>query len=184
MLLTHGVVPIICVDLYISVCYVYINIWYTAGLPVYNMGVPSKFRMSTRSRIGLQLEDGSVLSAYHHWDGYPQGLGKKLVKSFNTKELASELIDGGDMSSCCSTHDWNMKECEEHVQYYSLRGEDCPPTLHESVEDFINYQTDGDYAYLFHDGKWHAWETENWNSYEGKSGTVTPNVQTPVTIPA
>ena len=28
--------------------------------------------MATRSRIGIELKDGSILSAYHHWDGYPQ----------------------------------------------------------------------------------------------------------------
>ena len=31
--------------------------------------------MSTNSRIGLRLEDGSILSVYHHWDGYPEWLG-------------------------------------------------------------------------------------------------------------
>ena len=49
--------------------------------------------MGTRARIGIELKDGSVLSAYHHWDGYPEWLGKKLVKHFNSKEAASELIE-------------------------------------------------------------------------------------------
>ena len=31
--------------------------------------------MGTRARIGLELKDGSVLSVYHHWDGYPEWLG-------------------------------------------------------------------------------------------------------------
>ena len=27
--------------------------------------------MATRSRIGIELKDGSIVSSYHHWDGYP-----------------------------------------------------------------------------------------------------------------
>ena len=137
--------------------------------------------MGTRSRIGLQLEDGSVLSAYHHWDGYPEGLGKKLVKDYNSRDKIAELIDGGDMSSCMSTHNWDMEECEEHVQYYSLRGEDCPPYHHESVDHFLNWQTDGEFAYLWRNNQWDAWETENWNSY--REDNPTPNIQNRVAIP-
>ena len=63
--------------------------------------------MATRSRIGLLMTDGSVLSSYHHWDGYPSWLGVTLEDKFNTKDSVSELIDGGDMSSCDSDTDWN-----------------------------------------------------------------------------
>ena len=55
--------------------------------------------MATRSRIGIELKDGSVLSAYHHWDGYPQWLGRILNTHYNSREQAAELIDGGDMSA-------------------------------------------------------------------------------------
>ena len=62
--------------------------------------------MATRSRIGLELPDGSVLSAYHHWDGYPEWLGRILNTHYNTKEKVAELIDGGDMSSCWTESVW------------------------------------------------------------------------------
>ena len=55
--------------------------------------------MATRSRIGIELKDGSILSVYHHWDGYPQWLGRILKTHYNSREQAAELIDGGDMSS-------------------------------------------------------------------------------------
>ncbi len=55
--------------------------------------------MATRSRIGIELKDGSVLSAYHHWDGYPEWLGRILTTHYNSKDKVSALIDGGDMSS-------------------------------------------------------------------------------------
>jgi len=54
--------------------------------------------MGTRSRIGIQLSDDSILSVYHNWDSYPEWLGRILNTHYNTKDKVSELIDGGDMS--------------------------------------------------------------------------------------
>ena len=58
--------------------------------------------MSTRARIGLLQEDLSVLSVYHHWDGYPEWLGGTLKEQYNTREKIAKLIDGvvdGDNNS-------------------------------------------------------------------------------------
>ena len=66
--------------------------------------------MGTRARIGIQLKDNSVLSVYHHWDGYPEWLGRILKTHYNSKEKASELIDGGDMSVCWTKERWTGKE--------------------------------------------------------------------------
>ena len=49
--------------------------------------------MSTRSRIGILLPDDSILSVYHHFDGYPEGLGVTLKEHYNTYEKVAELID-------------------------------------------------------------------------------------------
>ena len=38
--------------------------------------------MSTNSRIGLRLADDSILSVYHHWDGYPEWLGVTLNEHY------------------------------------------------------------------------------------------------------
>ena len=110
--------------------------------------------MATRSRIGIELSDGSVLSAYHHWDGYPEWLGRILNTHYNSKELAAELIDGGDMSSCWSDACWETKlpVGEYGPEYYSQRGEDCPPRLDANL---MEYLSDGEeYAYLFRNGEW------------------------------
>ena len=84
--------------------------------------------MGTRSRIGIGSNDGSILSAYHHWDGYPTWLGKVLTKEYNTKEKVANLIDGGDMSCCWSDSIWGkqLPKGEYAPEYYSARGEDCP----------------------------------------------------------
>ena len=113
--------------------------------------------MATRARIGLELKDGSVLSVYHHWDGYPEWLGRILKTHYNSKELAAELIDGGDMSSCWTNERWSNDLLDRHKeeygpQYYSQRGEDCPPRLDANKYDYL---ADGEeYAYLFVNNEW------------------------------
>lgn len=125
--------------------------------------------MATRSRIGLELPDGSVLSAYHHWDGYPEWLGRILNTHYNTKEKVAELIDGGDMSSCWTedrfsidpTHGFKVQEYGP--QYYSARGEDSPPRLDANKYDYL---ADGEeYAYLYTlKGEWVCYNRNEFGS--------------------
>ena len=108
--------------------------------------------MATRSRIGLLIGDESVVSVYHHWDGYPDWLGTTLRQKYNTKEKIEELLDGGDISCIDSDTDWDRKECEPHVLYYNARGEDTEPRFDSTVEDYL---ADGEeYAYLFENNEW------------------------------
>ena len=108
--------------------------------------------MATRSRIGLLLETGYVLSVYHHWDGYPEWLGVTLQRKFDTYDLIAELIDGGDVSCIDSTTDWDLKKVENHVQYYNDRGEKTEPRLDTTVEDYL--VNGEEYAYLFENNQW------------------------------
>lgn len=56
--------------------------------------------MSTRSRIAILNEDGSVESVYCHSDGYVSGgVGEDLVTVFNSEESAREIISLGNLSS-------------------------------------------------------------------------------------
>lgn len=114
--------------------------------------------MATRSRIGIELADGSILSAYSHWDGYPEWMGRILHTHYNTKEKVAELIDGGDMSSPWTedrfsvdpTHGWKVQEYGP--QYYSQRGDNCPPRLDTNLAEYLS---DGEeYAYIFRNGEW------------------------------
>ena len=112
--------------------------------------------MATRSRIGIELKNGSVLSVYHHWDGYPEWLGRILRTHYNSKELAAELIDGGDMSSCWTEDRWNSetKAQEYGPQYYSQRGEECPPRLDADLCEYLLPDGAEEYHYLFRNGGW------------------------------
>ena len=85
-----------------------------------------------------------MLSVYHHWDGYESWLGRILKTHYNSYPKAAELIDGGDMSVA-----WND---DHQPEYYSARGEDCPPRLDANLEEYLS---DGEeYAYIFRNGEW------------------------------
>jgi len=150
--------------------------------------------MATRGRIGIKLTNGSILSAYHHWDSYPQWLGVKLVENFNSQELASDLIDGGDMSACYSTHTFESEpvrieviqpdgsvtkelvmnkdgetvytkvKSEASPQYYSERGEDTPPRLDKDLFEFLN--NGEEYAYIWEEGFWTCYNLHEFDDQE------------------
>ena len=136
--------------------------------------------MATRSRIGLQLADGNILSVYHHWDGYPQWLGITLNEKFNTREKVAELIDGGDISCCDSDSDWNLNKVENHVQYYNDRGENTEPRLDANFDDYVR---DGEeYAYVFTlDHVWECYAIDR--NYDDDYNVVDVNVKA-ATIPS
>ena len=131
--------------------------------------------MATRSRIGLELSDGSILSVYHHWNGYPEWLGRILQTHYNAKSLAEELIDGGDMSLCWTDERWDDSGVKGVYgpQYYSQRGDDSPPRLDKDMDEFF---ADGEeYSYIFRNGNWYAYDMHQFD------GMIAPE---PVEIPS
>ena len=119
--------------------------------------------MATRARIGLELKDGSVLSVYHHWDGYPEWLGRILKTHYNGKSLVSELIDGGDMSSCWTEKSWGKlrPDLSYGPEYYSQRGEDCPPRLDKNLGEYLQNSEEYSYVYTQLSG-WLCYDTCSW----------------------
>jgi hypothetical protein len=116
--------------------------------------------MATRSRIGIELKDGSVLSVYHHWDGYPEWLGRVLNTHYNARSLAAELIDGGDMSSCWTDERWDDSGVKGVYgpQYYSQRGEDTPPRHDKDLAEYL--QNGEEFAYVYtQSGDWLCYDT-------------------------
>jgi hypothetical protein len=136
--------------------------------------------MGTRSRIGYELPDHSVVSVYCHWDGYPDWTGKQLVEHYQNRNDVKELIDGGSMSSLHTTHLWVTAavrdENGEIVKdendnwiysptrdpqplYHTERGEELQVD-HTSFDEFVSGKMCGeDYAYLFDlNGNWKAYK--------------------------
>ena len=122
----------------------------------YNPTETHKQTMATRSRIGYQLKDGSIVSVYHHWDGYPDGLGKYLVNNYTDVDDVRELIDGGDMSTCMTDNG--------EPEYYSVRGDrNVEPQLSmtEAAYHTLTDDVTGEYAYTFVNGTWTCYDVND-----------------------
>ena len=138
--------------------------------------------MATRARIGLKLEDGSIISAYHHWDGYPEWLGVTLKEQYNTREKIAKLLDGGNMSSCYSDNQYDEKKQEfvkndPKPEYYG--GDDERPRLSRNFTQFAFDSKSGEeYLYLFVDNEWngfsldHKYSEEDWEILDTKVNPV------------
>lgn len=117
--------------------------------------------MGTRSRIGYKQENGQVISAYCHWDGYPSHNGKILLENYNTLEAVQNLVAPGDMSSLnpkCDKPEGHPfeKPVDGYTVYYGRdRGEkNVTPRMDENEDAFV--ADSEEYSYLFKGGKWHV----------------------------
>jgi len=117
--------------------------------------------MATRSRIAIELADGSVESIYCHWDGYPEHNGRLLTDHYTLPEKVQGLIDLGDISYLApileptDAHSFNKPEDGVVVAYGRDRGETgVGKKIHGSVPDFFNGDIE-EYGYLFtQEGEW------------------------------
>jgi hypothetical protein len=120
----------------------------------------------------LLLDNGNILSVYHHWDGYPEALGAKLTKEYTTKDAVSDLIDGGDISTCMSRSNWDgQPTVDEFVLYYKDRGDlDVDPQLSDDEREFfaLTRGCDGEYAYVFDP------VTKVWSCYDMHGAVTVP----------
>jgi len=109
--------------------------------------------MGTRSRIGIQLKDDSVLSVYCHYDGYPEFNGRVLRDNYDTVEKVRELIDGGDMSCTWTNVGWNNETLPESGPlHYTSRGESMEmnaPRYDDDIFEFLKKENNEEYAYIF-----------------------------------
>ncbi len=135
--------------------------------------------MGTRSRIGIEMADHSVVSVYCHWDGYPEHNGKILVEHYQNRDDVQDLIDGGSMSTLRTRGKWNSSalrdengewisdaagylmyddDREPQPLYYSERGEEVE-VLHSTFDQFVSDNCGEEYAYLYDlNGNWKAFK--------------------------
>ena len=117
--------------------------------------------MGTRSLIGKQLNDGSILGVYCHWDGYPEFNGRVLRDHYDTVEKVRDLIDGGNISALHTNAGWNNETLPEvGPLYYTSRGESLEsnaPQLYKDLNEFLcaaDHNYGAEYTYHFVDGEW------------------------------
>ena len=115
--------------------------------------------MATRARIAFETQVGEIVSAYHHWDGYPAGLGYNLVRNYiGDRDKFMEAVMLGDASHwgskvypSTSEHSFQNAEDDVNVYYGRDRGEkDVGTRTFTDIEDFAeNYAVAGEeYAYV------------------------------------
>jgi hypothetical protein len=137
--------------------------------------------MATRSRIGIENEDGTVSSIYCHWDGYPSNNGKILVTHYTDREKVKELIDLGAISALKenvapietlpdiigvrmmkkfkvipnSVHSFDTPQEGVTIAYHRDRGEDLQEArIDESIEAYAKSDYE-EYGYVFtRDNEW------------------------------
>lgn len=115
--------------------------------------------MSTRSRIGIQLENGKVESIYCHFDGYVTGgVGETLVNHYTDIDKIKKMIFLGDMSclnksiECPDGHSYETPISGYSIFYGRDRGETGIDSVTHDADIWPDYGQD--YEYLFKDGKW------------------------------
>ena len=112
--------------------------------------------MSTRSRIAIEDQDGTVRSIYCHWDGYPEYNGVVLKENYQTQEKVEQLIALGSISSLKplvappegATHTFDNPLNVVTVAYHRDRGEELSVKVHGSVNDFVKSDVE-EYGYVF-----------------------------------
>ena len=117
--------------------------------------------MATRSRIGIENEDGTISSIYCHFDGYPDGVGATLEEHYSNRQKLRMLINLGDIStlgeqvSTMDEHSFDNRKEGITVAYHRDRGEvKREARVDESLDKFgvSDYE---EYGYVYtKDEKW------------------------------
>lgn len=98
--------------------------------------------------IALDKGDGKYDAVYCHFDGYPSGVGAILSRSYNTKDEAVTLIEGGDMSA--------LGDTVKNTAYYKNNGEPLKIRRDLSIKELEQTAMNCwcEYLYIFQDNSW------------------------------
>jgi len=110
--------------------------------------------MGTRALIGLLDDDKQFVGTYNHYDGYPEGLGKTLIKHFNDRDAAERLANTGYISSIDSEGNIDSK-FKDQEPYYKVIDADDAFTAGMMIGDEVKDMS-GEYGYIWVKelGKW------------------------------
>ena len=97
--------------------------------------------MATRSRIAIENQDGTVTSIYCHFDGYLDGVGKKLFEHYD-REKTEKLIELGDISVL-------GESTLDTIAYHRDRNEDLHFKMFPNVPDLFDYGFESGIEYIY-----------------------------------
>lgn len=148
--------------------------------------------MSTRSRIGILNDDGTVTSIYCHFDGYLEGVGEDLINYYTDKEKVKELIGLGYISTLREEigekHPFDytagrysfrsgIKYSKEQMKlwdtwtlaYHRDREEEFNQDTFESLDKYFeDYKKDVfiEFVYIFMNDKWYTAFNGGWEEVD------------------
>lgn len=105
--------------------------------------------MSTRSNIAFRLYNGTIISVYCHWDGYPTNNGDILLRSYKDEEKIVSLLRGGSFSALRP----NIKKIAYYAKNNKADWEYSKPSFYATEEDWLKGDLE-EWGYLFKDGSW------------------------------
>jgi len=110
--------------------------------------------MATRALIGFLDDDKQFVGTYNHYDGYPEGLGKTLIKHFNDRDAAERLANTGYISSIDSEGNIDSK-FKDQEPYYKVIDADDAFTAGMMIGDEVKDMS-AEYGYIWvrELGKW------------------------------
>lgn len=118
--------------------------------------------MATRAAIIMEVKgkDHSYEGVYLHFDGYPEGAGKKLVNHYRTPASVANLISHGGISvlgeMIGEKFDFDEKTPPQQCKFYHRdRGEEI--SIEELEYDEISKFADdcgAEFTYLYEGGVW------------------------------
>ena len=127
--------------------------------------------MATRSAIGIQQEDGSVIGIYCHWDGYVDHNGRILNDHYD-RDKTMALMDLGDLSvlgkELGEKQDFDSPTDRNWCLAYGRdRGERDINSVayHDPNEFYKEFKNAGvDYCYLLEGDKWlvRGYDEDHW----------------------
>ena len=128
--------------------------------------------MSTNSRIGKLLPDGTIKQIYCHYDGYVEGgVGETLVNHYSKVEDVNELLKLGDISVLTGElfpsgdHSFDKPESGITIAYGRDRGEKNVDAKIVSLDEWYStfYSSGIEFYYLFEGKNWwvKAWYSDD-----------------------
>lgn len=104
--------------------------------------------MATRALIGFLDDDKQLVGTYNHYDGYPDGLGKTLIKHFNDEDAAEKLAATGYISSIDPESGEIDSKYKDQEPYYKVIDADDAFTAGMMIGDEVKDMS-GEYGYIW-----------------------------------
>jgi hypothetical protein len=105
--------------------------------------------MGTRSYIFTETQNDNFLGSYCHWDGYPEGVGVRLLNNYTNQDQVNEVCNLGGFSTLQDTV----------VETAKSQYNDQPVAEVNNGKDALEYGDMVDYIYVYEDNNWWFYET-------------------------